>query len=93
MKFRFKTATIAFAIAAPAILSGCATVEEGIVEAVADTHRASLNGSEIVSSNGDRDGYAQAEVSIANTLAIRFAMISTTRETWATLLQCRSTAA
>jgi CHRD domain len=68
MKFRFKTAAIALAIAAPAILGGCATVEEGIVEAVADTQRASLTGAEIVSSSGDRDGSAQAEVSIANTL-------------------------
>lgn len=68
MKLSPKTALVAFAIAAPSFLGGCATVEEGIVEAVADTQRASLNGAEIVSSSGDRDGYAQAEVSIANTL-------------------------
>ncbi len=64
----YRTAAIAFAIFAPSILGGCATVEEGVVEVVADTHRASLNGAEIVSSSGDRDGSAKAEVSIANTL-------------------------
>jgi hypothetical protein len=68
MKMNSKTVAIALAIGAPAILGGCATLEEGVVEAVADTHRASLNGAEIVSSSGDRDGSAQAEVSVANTL-------------------------
>ncbi len=68
MKTSSKTALLAFAIAAPAILSGCATAEEAVVEAVADTQRATLTGAEIVSSSGDRDGYARAEVSIANTL-------------------------
>jgi hypothetical protein len=52
----------------PILLSGCATMEEGVVETFADTQRASLNGAEIVSSRGDVDGSAQAEVSIANTL-------------------------
>lgn len=64
----FKTAAIAFAIIGPVTLGGCATLEEGAVEAVADTQRASLTGTEIVSSSGDADGYAKAEVSIANTL-------------------------
>ena len=68
MKFSPKAAAIVFAIAAPSIVGGCATVEEGVVEAVADTHRATLSGQEVVTSAGDRDGYAQAEVSIANTL-------------------------
>jgi hypothetical protein len=68
MKMSFKSTAVAFAIATPVLLGGCATVEEAVVEAVADTHRASLNGAEIVSSSGDRDGSAQAEVSIANTL-------------------------
>lgn len=68
MKMSIKTAALAFAIAAPVALAGCATVEEAVVEAVADTHRASLNGAEIVSSSGDQDGSAQAEVSVANTL-------------------------
>lgn len=68
MKMSSKTALLAFAITAPAILSGCATAEEAVVEAVADTQRATLTGAEIVSSSGDRDGYARAEVSIANTL-------------------------
>lgn len=68
MKMSSKTALLAFAFAAPAVLSGCATAEEAIAEAVADTQRATLTGAEIVSSSGDRDGFAQAEVSIANEL-------------------------
>ncbi len=68
MKMSFKSALLLGAFAAPAILSGCATVEEATVEAVADTQRARLTGAEIVSSYGDSDGYAAAEVSIANTL-------------------------
>ena len=68
MKMSSKTALLAFAFAAPAILSGCATVEEAVAEAVADTQRATLTGAEIVSSSGDGDGYAKAEVSIANEL-------------------------
>jgi hypothetical protein len=68
MKMSSKTAAIVFATAAAAALAGCATVEEAVVEAVADTHRASLTGAEIVSSSGDQDGSARAEVSIANTL-------------------------
>lgn len=68
MKLNSRTVALAFAIAVPAVVSGCATAEEAIVEAVADTQRATLTGAEIVSSSGDRDGYAKAEVSIANTL-------------------------
>ena len=68
MKMSSKTAYLAFAFATPAILSGCATAEEAIAEAVADTQRAKLTGAEVVSSTGDRDGYATAEVSIANEL-------------------------
>ena len=68
MKMSSKTALLAFVISTPVILSGCATAEEAVVEAVADTQRAKLTGAEIVSSSGDRDGYATAEVSVANTL-------------------------
>ncbi len=68
MKMSSKTALLAFAFATPAMLSGCATVEETVAEAIADTQRATLTGAEIVSSSGDRDGYARAEVSIANEL-------------------------
>ena len=68
MKISSKTALLAFAFATPVILSGCATAEEAIAEAVADTQRATLTGAEIVSSSGDRDGFAKAEVSIANEL-------------------------
>ncbi|WP_160352119.1 CHRD domain-containing protein [Sphingorhabdus profundilacus] len=63
-----KNVAIAFAIVLPSLMAGCATLEEGVVEAVAETHRASLSGREVVTSTGDRDGSAQAEVSIANTL-------------------------
>jgi len=49
-------------------LLGCATVEEAAVEAVAKTHRATLTGAEIVSSGGDRDGYARAELSVSDEL-------------------------
>lgn len=63
-----RNAMVSLIIISPLLLGGCATVEEATVEALADTQRASLNGAEIVSSRGDADGSAQAEVSIANTL-------------------------
>ena len=50
------------------LLGACATVEEGVAEAVAETHRATLTGAEVVSSSGDRDGYAQAELSVSDEL-------------------------
>ena len=68
MKMSFKTALFAFAMAAPVMLAGCASVEEAVGEAVADTQRATLTGAEIVSSSGDRDGFAKAEVSVADEL-------------------------
>lgn len=49
-------------------LSACATVEEGVAEAVSDTRRASLTGSEVVGSRGDNDGYATAELSVTDEL-------------------------
>jgi CHRD domain len=49
-------------------LVGCATAEEAIGETISKTQRAALSGSEIVSSAGDRDGYAQAEVSVNDVL-------------------------
>lgn len=51
-----------------AALAGCATLEEAAVEAVSKTHRATLAGAEIVTSGGDRDGYARAELSISDEL-------------------------
>lgn len=49
-------------------LAGCATLEEAAVEAVAKTHRATLTGAGIVTSGGDRDGYARAELSVSDKL-------------------------
>lgn len=51
----------------PAIaLAGCATLEEAVGEAVAETHRATLSSSEMVPAGGDRDGFANAEVSVGD---------------------------
>lgn len=49
-------------------LAGCATVEEGLAEAVAETKRASLTGAEVVGSRGDTDGYAKAELTVSDEL-------------------------
>lgn len=49
-------------------LAGCATVEEGVAEAVAETKRASLTGAEIVGGRGDTDGYATAELTVSDEL-------------------------
>lgn len=54
-------------IATAGLGSGCASVEEGVAEALSDTRRAVLTGSEIVG-NGDPDGYARAELSITDEL-------------------------
>lgn len=53
---------------APLGLAGCATVEEAAAEAVAETRRATLDGAQIVGSAGDRDGYAKAELTVADEL-------------------------
>ena len=47
-------------------LSGCATLEESVAEAVSETKRASLTGAEIVGARGDSDGYAKAELSVSD---------------------------
>jgi CHRD domain len=47
-------------------LGACATVEEGIAEAVAETHRAELSGAKIVGGSGDQDGYAKAELTVSD---------------------------
>lgn len=59
--------TGAMALAGVALAS-CATVEEAAVEATSKTHRAVLTGNNVVTSNGDRDGYATAELSISDAL-------------------------
>lgn len=47
-------------------LSGCATLEESVAEAVSETKRASLTGAEVVGARGDADGYAKAELSVSD---------------------------
>jgi hypothetical protein len=56
------------ATVAPLSLVGCATVEETVAEAVAETRRATLDGSQVVGSRGDSDGYAKAELTVADEL-------------------------
>jgi flagellar hook-basal body complex protein FliE len=68
MNINSKFLTIMMAVTVPVTLAGCATAEEAIGEVFAETQRASLSGTEVVSSSGDSDGSAQAEVSIANAL-------------------------
>ena len=53
---------------APIGLSGCATVEEAVAEAVAETRYATLDASQVVSSRGDSDGYAKAELTVTDEL-------------------------
>ena len=53
---------------APIGLSGCATVEEAVAEAVAETRYATLDAAQVVSSRGDSDGYAKAELTVADEL-------------------------
>lgn len=53
-------------VAAVVTLGACATVEEGVAEAVAETHRAELSGSKIVGGRGDSDGYARAELTVSD---------------------------
>ena len=49
-------------------LGGCATLEEAAVQAVSTTHHATLTGAEVVTSGGDPDGYATAQLSISDEL-------------------------
>ena len=49
-------------------LVGCATLEEAAVQAVSKTHNATLTGAEVVTSGGDRDGYATAQLSVSDEL-------------------------
>lgn len=49
-------------------LAGCATLEEAAVQAVSTTHHATLTGAEVVTSRGDADGYAEAELSVSDEL-------------------------
>lgn len=49
-------------------LAGCATLEENAAELVANTHRATLSGTNIVGQAGDPDGYARAEPTVTDQL-------------------------
>lgn len=49
-------------------LAGCATVEEQVAEAVAETRRADLTGANVVGSAGDPDGTARAELTVSDEL-------------------------
>lgn len=49
-------------------LTGCTTVREAVVEAIAGTHHATLSSSEVVGTAGDSDGYATAELTVADAL-------------------------
>jgi hypothetical protein len=55
-------------LAGSVALAGCATVEEAAVQAVSTTHHATLSGAEVVTSGGDSDGYAEAELSVSDEL-------------------------
>lgn len=57
----FAIATLAGAVS----LTGCATLEEEVVDATSDTYHAVLNGANEVG-GGDPDGYARAEISISD---------------------------
>ena len=49
-------------------LGGCATLEETVAEALAETRYATLSGAQVVSSPGDPDGYAKAELTVTDEL-------------------------
>ena len=50
------------------LVAACATVEEAVVEKTAETYRATLTGAQEPGGAGDPDGYARAEISIADRL-------------------------
>lgn len=49
-------------------LGGCETVKETLTEAVAGAHRATLDGKQVTGTAADADGYATAELTIADKL-------------------------
>jgi len=48
--------------------AGCTTVRETVTEAIAGTHRATLDGAQVRGAAADADGYATAELSVADAL-------------------------
>jgi hypothetical protein len=63
-----KLAVLATAALVGTSLAGCTTVRETAIEAIAGTHRATLDASQVVGMSGDADGYATAELSVADKL-------------------------
>jgi len=61
-------ATAVLGLLGSVALAGCATLEEAAVQAVSTTHHATLTGAEVVTSRGDPDGFAKAQLSISNEL-------------------------
>lgn len=49
-------------------LGACATVEETVAEAVAETRRATLDNAQLVGMRGDSDGYARVELTVSDEL-------------------------
>lgn len=49
-------------------VGGCKTVQETVTEAIAGAHRATLDGRQVVGASADSDGYATAELTIADKL-------------------------
>lgn len=47
---------------------GCTTVRETLTEAIAGTHRATLDGAQVRGTAADNDGYATAELTVADAL-------------------------
>ena len=64
---RFKASSVAATFASGLALSGCATLEEAAIENTAETYETTLAGAQ-VPGTGDPDGYATAEVSVADRL-------------------------
>lgn len=64
MKIRYM---IGLAATASMAVAGCATIEEGVGEAVSETYHATLTGANEVG-GGDPDGYGEAEISVSDEL-------------------------
>jgi hypothetical protein len=58
---------LATALSGALATAGCATLEEAVVEQLAETYNADLTGAQVVGT-GDADGHARAEVTVADNL-------------------------
>jgi len=61
-------ATAVLGVVGSLSLAACGTLEEAAVQAVSTTHHATLTGAEVVTSGGDPDGYATAQLSVSDEL-------------------------